>query len=122
MKKIAAVLVASLAFGVVAFGKHKTIVKVTVPGTTEDRAVQSRGAGLFGAIAGTKTTDVVFMVNVVIDGEHARLKCYEQHKGCSPLGSGDYEGELDGNSLWISQQIPITHKIVRDHWKIAGSW
>lgn len=121
-KKILAVAVIGLFLGTTAFAHKKQIVKVTVPTGTEDRAVQSRGAGLIGAIQGTKTTDVIFMLNVVIEGEKARLKCYEQHKGCSPLGPGDYEGELDKDSLWITQQIPVTHKMVRDHWKIVGSF
>jgi hypothetical protein len=121
-KKVAAVLVIGMFACTGAFAHKKTIVKVTVPMGTEDRAVQSRGAGVLGLIHGTKTDDRVFMLNVSIDGEHARLKCYESHKGCSPLGAGDYEGELDKDSIWITQQIPLTHKMQRDHWKVVGSW
>jgi hypothetical protein len=61
-------------------------------------------------------------LNVIIDSEHARLKCYEGHKGRSPLGPRTYSAEQEKDSLWISQEIPVTHKIVKDHWKVVGSW
>jgi len=31
-------------------------------------------------------------------------------------------GELKKDSVWITQTIPLTGKVVRDHYKIKGSW
>ena len=121
-KRQLVVLAVVILSAVAVFAKGKTIVKVEVPNGTEDRAYKYRQSGLPGLINGTKTEDAVFMVNVIVESEHARLKCYEGHKGCSPLGPGTYSAEQEKDSLWISQEIPITHKIVKDHWKVVGSW
>jgi len=61
-------LVSSTAFAV------KKQIKVEIVAPSEDRSVKTQGTGLIGAIAGTRTTEVVFMVNAQIDGDHARLK------------------------------------------------
>jgi hypothetical protein len=121
MKK-ALVAMMVLFVGVAFAGKKPTTVKVEVPTGTENRAFESHGSGLIGAAVGSRTRDVVFMLNVVVNEQNARLKCYENHGGCSPLGPGTYDGELKGEDLWISFTKPLTNQVVRDHWKVVGSW
>lgn len=122
-------LAAALFIASPAMAGHKQVVDVTVPGETEERAYrEGQDGGLVGLTKGSATKDVVFMLNVIVNGEHARLKCYENHKGCSPLGPGTYKAELeksDNNnrpSLWISMTLPISHKVIRDHWEVVGTW
>src|SRR5437868_5496621 len=120
MKKV--VLLAFVLVSLCAMAVRKSAVKVEVLQASEDRPYEFHGSGLIGAAMGSRTRDVVFMLNAIVEGEHARLKCYENHKGCSPVGPGTYEGELKGDDLWISVTVPVTHKTVRDHWKVVGSW
>jgi hypothetical protein len=61
-------------------------------------------------------------IYVIVNNEHVLLDCYERHKGCGTIGPGKYFGERDANGIWINYQMPLTHKPVRDHYKIAGSW
>jgi len=123
VKKTVAITGLLLLFVSSAFAIKKQI-KVTIAAPSEDRSVKVEGSGLIGAIAGTRTTDVVFMVNAIIDGDHARLKCYENHRGCTALGPGDYDAEIDEKhgDVWIQIVVPVSHKIVRDHWRVSGTW
>lgn len=124
MKKITMLIMVSLFLVSSAAFAVKKQLKVEIVAPSEDRSVKTQGPGLIGAIAGAKTTDVVFMVNALINGDHARLKCYENHRGCTALGPGMYDAELDDKNgdVWISIEIPVSHKIVRDHWRVAGTW
>jgi hypothetical protein len=97
-------------------------VKIQIATPSEDRAVKYQNGGLIGAIQGVKTADVVFMVNAVIGGDHARLKCYENHRGCTALGPGEYNAEVDKDNVWVIIDMPVTHKLIRDHWKVSGTW
>ena len=115
------VLVSACALSTVASAK-KQPVKVQIPTQTEDRAFKYRNPGLAGAFEGTKTSDAVFMVNAVVNGDHARLKCDENHHGCSALGPGEYDAEIEKDNVWIITTMPVTHKVIRDHWKVSGSW
>jgi hypothetical protein len=38
------------------------------------------------------------------------------------MGPGKYHEELDGESIWVDYQLPLTHKTVRNHYVIAGGW
>ena len=100
------------------FANKKQTVKVTLAEHTEDRAFKIDR----GLIRGEQTDNEVFMVNVIINGEHVRLSCDENHRGCTALGPGTYDGELQNDNVWIRATVPLTHKVVRDHWKIEGSW
>jgi hypothetical protein len=51
------------------------------------------------------------MVNAIINGDHARLKCYENHKGCTALGPGTYDAEIEKDSVWILITKPVTHEL-----------
>lgn len=122
MKKLTLALLIVL-FASFAVAGHKRNVKVEVVAASEDRAFKYQaGTGLIGAIGGVRTTEQVFMVNTIIEGEHARLKCYENHRGCTALGPGNYSGELQGSDVWITIKVPLEDKVTRDHWRVAGSW
>jgi hypothetical protein len=61
-------------------------------------------------------------IHVIVNGERALLDCYEHRKGCTTMGPGKYHEELDGESIWVDYQLPLTHKTVRNHYVIAGGW
>ena len=48
----------------------------------DTRAVRLQGTGLVGAIAGARTEQVVFGLNVIINDKHVKLSCFENHRGC----------------------------------------
>ena len=108
--------------------KNLEQIKITVAAAAESDAVRSRLpvtspiTGVISAIHGTHTDTVVYAVNVIIKGQHVRLMCDENHKGCTDFGPGEYDGELDKNSVWIIVVEPLTNKVRREHWKISGSW
>ena len=105
----------------------KDMIKVEIVQQTESLDTIVRGAGLGGALAGNRRHEVVFQVNALIDGEHARLECYEHHKGCTAIGPGIYDAELkNGNKranadIWILVVMPVKHTIHRDHWVVSGT-
>ena len=82
--------------------------------------------GFIGAVvnaaAGRNTHTDSASLNVIINGEHALLDCYELATGCATIGPGKYYGERKDDGIWVSYRMPITHKPVRNHYKIAGSW
>jgi hypothetical protein len=122
MKRSFCVLAATICLSPILPAASKTPMKIKIVEQTEDRAFKYRNGGLVGAFQGTRTTDLVFMVNAIVNGDHARLKCYENHRGCTALGPGDYDAEVEKDNVWIITTTPVTHKIIRDHWKVSGSW
>lgn len=111
-------------FSLVAAQARREQIKVEIVAPSEDRSVKTQAGGLISAIAGARTTDVVFMVNAQINGDRAWLKCYENHRGCTVLGPGMYDAEMDEKhgDIWITIVVPVSHRIVRDHWRVAGTW
>jgi hypothetical protein len=80
-------------------------------------------AGISDAIHGRRNTHTDnTTLNVIANGEHALLDCYEHHKGCTTMSPGKYYGEVDGNSIWIDYEMPISHEPKRVHYVIAGGW
>jgi hypothetical protein len=122
MKNVFYALLAVFALSSFANASKKQTVKIQITAQTEDRAVKYSNSGIVGAFQGVKTADVVFMVNAVVNGDHARLKCYENHHGCTALGPGEYDAEIDKDNVWIITMMPVTHRLIRDHWKVSGSW
>jgi hypothetical protein len=108
----------------------KTFVAVEVVDTTNlTQSTDTRGdtsGGAAGTIVssttGRRTHTDTASIYVIIDGEHALLDCHERRKGCATISPGKYFGERDGDGIWVNYQMPVTHKPVRDHYKIAGSW
>jgi|HubBroStandDraft_6_1064221.scaffolds.fasta_scaffold00625_17 hypothetical protein len=74
------------------------------------------------SLTGRRTHTDASTIYVIVNGEHALLDCYERRTGCATIGPGKYTGELDGDSIWVNYEMPITHKPLRNHYKIAGSW
>jgi hypothetical protein len=92
--------------------------------STDTRGDTSGGVigTVVNAATGRNTHTDSASLNVIINGEHALLDCYERATGCSTIGPGKYYGERKDDGIWVSYQMPITHKPVRNHYKIAGSW
>jgi hypothetical protein len=93
------------------------------------RSVDARGdtsGGVAGAIVngttGRRTHTDTDSICVIVNGEHALLDCYERRTGCTTIGPGRYFGEQDRDGVWLNYQMPLTHKWVRNHYKVAGSW
>ena len=118
VKNTLCVLIAMMTLPSFSMAEKKPTTKIQIVAQTEDRAVAYNA----GAFRGTKTADVVFMVNAIVNGDHARLKCYENHRGCTALGPGNYDAEIDKENVWVITTMPVTHKVIRDHWKVSGSW
>jgi hypothetical protein len=87
-------------------------------GNTSGGAVGTVVNGLTGRRTHTDNS----LIYVIVNGEHAVLDCYERRKGCTTIGPGRYHGDQDGKSIWVVYKMPLTHEIVRNHYKIAGSW
>jgi hypothetical protein len=108
----------------------KTVIVVEVVDTqnltqsTDARGDSSGGAvkAAVNGLTGRRTHTDTSTIYVVVNGEHATLDCYERRTGCTTIGPGKYYGELDGESLWVNYEMPLTHKAVRNHYKVAGSW
>ena len=96
--------------------KDRAPVKVDVHETLE-----STSTGNFGPSSHATYTSA-YRMKVIINGENALLECWNRPQNCTYLGSQVYDGELSGKDIWISSQVPVTHKQVRDHWRIIGSW
>jgi hypothetical protein len=88
---------------------------------TQSADMRSNGT-VVGALTGRRTHTDTSSIYVVVKGEHALLDCYERRTGCTTIALGKYYGELEGDGIWVSYQIPLTHRWVRNHYKIAGSW
>jgi len=86
--------------------------------TTDDR----KDGRLIDAATGRRTLTDTASINVIFKGEHALLDCYERRTGCATISPGKYYGEQSGDGIWVSYRMPITHKPMRNHYKIAGSW
>jgi hypothetical protein len=102
--------------------KTAVIVEV-VDARTLTESVDVRGSGgIIPALTGRRTHTDTSTIYVIVNGEHATLDCYEHRTGCTTIGPGKYHGELEGGSLWVSYEMPLTHKAVRNHYVIAGGW
>jgi hypothetical protein len=138
MKRIIALLSLLATLTPAALGRDKKLVKVKVEVMQQEGIQESvQGDGIVGAAVGRRVNTDAWTMKVIINGEHALLKCYENHDKCHFLGSGTYDAELrthkdDGwtyggpkysePELWIHYIRPIDHVDFREHWKVDGSW
>lgn len=92
--------------------------------SNDTRAIRYKNNSLIGVMAGSRTEQVVFGLNVIIDDKHVRLVCTENHKGCPSFETGHtFSGEFDGkDSIWMIQTVPVSNKVIRAHFKITGGW
>jgi hypothetical protein len=121
-----------------ALGGDKKLVKVKVE-VVEQEGLQGsiQGGGLVGDAIGRRVITDAWTMKVIVNGEHALLRCYENHDKCHFLGVGTYEAELKTHAkegwtyggakysdpeLWIHYIRPIDHVAFREHWKVDGSW
>ncbi len=111
--------------------KGKIPVKIEVVEQSQGMQGKYQLGGLYGAIQGEKTYTTATLTRAIINGDHATLMCDENHKGtlkgCDFLGVGTYDGEMKSNShsepdVWIYYIRPVDHKVIREHWKVSGSW
>jgi hypothetical protein len=118
-----------------AFGGDKKLVKVKVEVVDQPEGVQGsiQGGGLVGDAIGRRVITDAWTMKVIVGGEHAMLRCYENHHACHFLGVGTYDAELKTHKgwsyggpgdpdLWIHYIRPIDHVDLREHWKVEGSW
>lgn len=97
---------------------------LNVTQSTDVRGDTSGGvaAAIVNGTTGRRTHTDTASVYVIFKGEHALLDCYEHATGCATIAPGKYYGERKGDGIWVSYRMPITHKPMRNHYKIAGSW
>jgi len=102
----------------------RTFVLVEVVDTqNQTQSMDTRASGgIIPALTGRTTHTDSATIYVIVNGEHATLDCYEHRTGCTTIGPGKYYGELDGESIWVNYQMPLTHTAVRNHYTLAGSW
>jgi hypothetical protein len=116
------------------WAKDKQLVSVKVEVVSSEGAQQNQGST--DTLKGREVATDAWTMKVIINGEHALLKCYESHNTCHFLGAGTYVGELKTHAgaakdyagyssdpdVWIHYIRPIDHRDIREHWKVAGSW
>ena len=70
----------------------------------------------------TATVAEVFNLDVIINGEHVTLLCRDK-KGCENVQPAKYEGVVLGpTSMDLKFELPLSHKPIKRHYQIAGSW
>jgi hypothetical protein len=112
--------------------KNLESLKITI--VEQSQGVQTHIEGGF-IFKGKHTSVEATLTKAVINGDHALLKCHENHSGCNILAPGEYDAEMtvkkpcrdcsEANSqpdVWIKYVRPVDHKEFREHWKVAGSW
>ncbi len=114
--------------------KHLTPIKVQVVTESEGFQGKYQQGGIGGVIGGVRTFATATLTTVIINGDHALLKCYENRTGCNILGAGEHDAEmrvkdckgcLESSSepdIWIFYVRPVDHKTFREHWRVVGSW
>lgn len=103
----------------------KTFVVVEVvdaQNLTQSRDARGTDLSLVNNVTGRRTHTDTSSIYVIVRGEHALLDCYERRTGCATLAPGKYYGEHNGDGIWISYRMPVTHAPMRNHYKIAGGW
>lgn len=61
-------------------------------------------------------------IYVIVNGEHALFDCFERDVICATIRPGKYYAEQGGDGVWVTYRMPITHKAMRNHYKLSGSW
>jgi hypothetical protein len=142
MKKMIAIFTL-LFVGAAVAGEKTQAVKVEVMEEGTSLHGEYQAAGFVGAVRGKKTYANALDIKTMINGDHALLRCYENHQGCNILGPGTYDGEIkvakhqsvksgtngmldsgkgSGPDVWIHYVQPLDHKVYREHWKVSGTW
>lgn len=136
MKHISLLLAVVMLIPLAASAKKKLLtVKVEV---VEQTNFQER-SGNAGSILGRRTGVESVSLKVTVNGDHALLRCYENHQGCNTLGPGTYDAEIiipkctncsgrdtsgkgSDPDVWIYYIQPLDHQRFREHWRVSGTW
>jgi hypothetical protein len=59
-------------------------------------------------------------IRATINGEHAVLECSTDK--CEEIAPGIYDGEIHKNEVHIMRTTPLTHKRIRETWRLIGAW
>jgi hypothetical protein len=138
MKNVLVVLLVLL-LASVCWGKKKDLTKAKVEVVEESQSFKGAygPSGPVGALRGRHVFDNALDMKTLINGDHALLRCYENHQGCNILGPGTYDAEIkisknqdsggdagkgNGPDVWIFYVQPLDHKVFREHWKVSGTW
>ena len=95
---------------------------LTLSSDTRGDASGGAAGAVVNGLTGRRTHTDAMSIYVVVNGEHALLDCYERRRGCATIAPGKYYGQLKGDGVWIDYEMPLTHKPMRNHYKLAGSW
>jgi hypothetical protein len=134
MRRVVILLSLLITLSPAAFGRDKKLVKVKVE-VVEQEGLQGsfQAGGLVGEAIGRRVITDAWTMKVIVNGEHALLRCYENHDRCHFLGVGTYDAELkthkgwtyggpEDPDLWIHYIRPLDHVDFREHWKVDGTW
>ena len=92
------------------------------PFTHDDQGDLSQILKALSGPAATVSMAEVFNLDVIINGEHVTLLCRDK-KGCENLPPAKYDGVVFGpTSMDLKFDLPLSHKPVKRHYQIAGSW
>ncbi len=92
------------------------------PVKVEIREVQEYTGATPSWSGGASTFTGAYKMKAVLNGEKVLLECWNRPQNCTYLGTQVYDGRLRGSDIWITSQVPVTHKQIEDHWRIIGSW
>jgi hypothetical protein len=71
---------------------------------------------------GVSTFTGAYRMKAVLNGEKVLLECWNRPQNCTYLGIQVYDGRVRGSDIWITFEVPVSHKQKQDHWRIIGSW
>src|SRR5262252_7981777 len=74
--------------------KPLTHLKVQVVAQSEGFQGKYQRSGIVGTVEGARTFATATLTTAIINGDHALLKCYENHHECNVLGAGEYDAEM----------------------------
>ena len=72
--------------------------------------------------------------DAILNGQRVRLTCASTHdfsrSGCHAFNPGQYQAQLNGDSLWIvsyglewnKKAEKLTDLVFEERWKIVGAW
>jgi hypothetical protein len=136
--KYVALLLAVLALSPLPASAKKKLVTVKVE-VVDQTTIFDEKYGNRGSVLGRRTGIESVSVRVIINGDHALLRCYENHQGCNTLGPGTYDAEVSvpkctecsgrdtsgkgsDPDVWIYYIQPLDHRRFREHWRVSGTW
>ena len=84
--------------------------------------VEIREVQEYTGVGGVSTFTGAYRMKAVLNGEKVLLECWNRPQNCTYLSTQIYDGRVRGSDIWITSELPVTHKQKQDHWRIIGSW